>query len=305
GRRPRRRPAGGHVRPGPGRRGRHPRELHVRGRRRGRRRRWGHHVLLRTGAGDHPDAADGAGGQPLRAGRARRRWPRHAQRRRRAAHPLPEHLRPRHRVHHVALPGPGGAAPRPAGPRAGRRQCHRHRGRRGRGGVRPRRAAHGDRLPVHRQPVPPGGPGPRRCRPPRPRPVPGPRGGRQRQHLRGRVVRQRRRAVEHRRVVDGAELGVPGQRGHRRGREPRPRRHPRRRQRRRRLLRREPVRARRRGHRHRGQQRPGGRRRDLLREQRPHRGAARRRLDGAAPQHQRRVRDGGPPGGLRAGPHDL
>ena len=78
-----------------------------------------------------------------RRGRARRRRPRDAQRRRQATHPLHGHLRPRAGLDHEPLPGPGDPAARRAEHHLRRRQLDRAAagGRRRRRDLRPRRPA--------------------------------------------------------------------------------------------------------------------------------------------------------------------
>ena len=157
------------------------------GGRAGRRR----DLRLRARAGDDPDAPDREGAQHQPVARPRRRRPGDAERRRQAADPLPEHLRPGAGLDDRPLPGPGDAAAGRAGTspsptatppgRPGRRRRRRD--------LRPRRAADDHRLAVHRQPLRPDRSRPRRRRGPGAQPVPRPAGARRRQHVhRGAVL---------------------------------------------------------------------------------------------------------------------
>ena len=87
------------------------------------------------------------------------------------------------------------------------RQLHRQplRGRRGRGGLRPRRPAQDREHDVRRQPLRPDRPRPRGRRRPRALAVPRPAGLRRRQHLPRRPLQQRLRTQQHRRLVDRAQ----------------------------------------------------------------------------------------------------
>ena len=80
---------------------------------------------MRARAGHDQDARDGQGPQHAARGRPRRRRPGHAERRRPAADPLHEHLRPGPDLDHLALPGPGHAAAGRPEPHLRRRELHR------------------------------------------------------------------------------------------------------------------------------------------------------------------------------------
>ncbi len=81
-----------HQPPQPCHRPRHPSQLHLGGRRPGRRRGRDHQVQLRREAGHDRDARDRQRAQDQASGRPRRRRPGHAQRRWQAPHPVLRHL---------------------------------------------------------------------------------------------------------------------------------------------------------------------------------------------------------------------
>ena len=224
-------PAGSQVAPLPdlhlgryprGSRGRprHPGQLHVAGGGPGRRCGRGDRVFLRTAAGDHRDDSHGQGPQHQRQGRPGRRRPDHAERRRRAPHPVYGHLRSGPDLDHLALPGPGHSRPDRGEHHLRRRQLHRAglRRRGWRGHLRPRRPPQGHRRPLHRQPLRFHRSRPGRGRHPGAEPVsePGRRGDRQ--HLHRRRVLQRRRPEQYRGVLASAGQHLHRQPRHRRRR---------------------------------------------------------------------------------------
>ena len=145
-----------------------PGQLHVgRGRPRGAQGR-DHPVPLRTRPGRIEMKAHRQGGQHQQARGARRRRPGHAQRRREAPDPLPEHLRPRADLDDVALRRPGharGWSSRTSRFARGNSTGQTVRRRRRRRDLRARRPAEDRRLALRRQPLRPARPGPRRARP--------------------------------------------------------------------------------------------------------------------------------------------
>ena len=156
---------------------------------------------------------DGQGRQQHAARRrARRRRQGDAQRRRQAPHPLHEHLRPGADLDHVALPGPGHAAAHRAEPHVRARQRDRRRPTTAAAAARSSCAAAGSRSSNSRFFG-------NRCDPTGPdlggaavrvlEPVPRPAGVRRAQHVRRQPGRQRcsqrRRAEQHRRLVGRAQ----------------------------------------------------------------------------------------------------
>ena len=200
--------------------------------------------------------------------------------RRQAARDLHEHLRPRPGHHVVALPGPEDAAADLAEPHDHSRRLDRaaQGRRRRRRGLRTRRPPEGCELAVLQEPVRLDRPRPRRRGDPRARPVPRQAGLHRAQHVRrGQGIRrpmlQRWRAEQHRRLVGDPQQRHQPQQGGRERREPGATRQPGRRERGRHLHRRQPVHGHPRGHPDEPQPCAGGRRRHLLREQRPQRHA--------------------------------